>query len=176
MAPRRLFDQLGRPYDLGQQFAVGGEGALFDIPAASQQVAKVYLKHDPQQGEKLRSMIGMAQAELLRSVAWPTATLHERPNGPVVGFLMPKAAGFKEIHRLYSSAERKHLFPQADWAFLIHTAMNCALAFDLVHSRGHVMADVNQKNVMVSADATVYLIDCDSYQVRANGRVFTCDV
>src|SRR5262249_61999645 len=89
---------------------------------------------------------------------------------------MPRFTGFLPIHTLYSPAHRRATFPQADWAFLIHTARNCAIAFDTVHERGIVVGDVNQSNVLVSDRALVCLIDCDSFQVRANGRLLRCEV
>jgi DNA-binding helix-hairpin-helix protein with protein kinase domain len=141
-------------------------------------VAKLYHRPPvPLKAEKLRAMVATATPELLRVAAWPTATLHERPNGPMVGLLMPKVSGHQEAHTLYSPAHRKHVFPEADWRFLIRTATNCANAFDEIHARGHTIGDVNQSNVMVRPKlATVYLIDCDSYQVRWNGRVYPCEV
>lgn len=60
---------------------------------------------------------------------------------------MPRIADHKEI---YSVAQRKKDFPEADWGFLLHTARNCAIAFESVHAHGHIVDDVNQKNVMVS--------------------------
>ena len=35
-------------------------------------------------------MARLATPELLKIAAWPTATLHAAPGGPVVGILMPK--------------------------------------------------------------------------------------
>ncbi|HJT76550.1 MAG TPA: hypothetical protein VJ739_05045, partial [Gemmataceae bacterium] len=114
--------------------------------------------------------------ELCRFAAWPTATLHDGPGGLLCGFLMPRFAGARPLHTLYSPAHRRTAFPFADWAFLIHTAMNMAIAFDAVHGRGHVVGDVNQSNVLVTERALVCLIDCDSFQVRGDGRLFPCEV
>ena len=83
---------------------------------------------------------------------------------------MPKVVGCKEIHHLYSVAQRKRDYPEADWRFLTHAALNCAIAFEEVHRHGHVIGDVNQKNVMVSNKAIVQFVDCDSFQVRARER------
>ena len=40
---------------------------------------------------------------------------------------------------------------------------------DEVHSVGAVVGDVNEGNLLVSQNGTVSLIDCDSYQISANG-------
>jgi DNA-binding helix-hairpin-helix protein with protein kinase domain len=177
MSPRKLYDQSGQPMGLGTQLASGGEGAIFEVVGSSDRVAKVYHRSvPPEKAEKLRWMVRLGSPELLQFTAWPTATLHENPNGPVAGFVMPRIVGHHEAHTLYSPAQRKQCSPQADWAFLVHTAMNCAAAFDTIHQLGYVVGDVNQKNVLVSTKATISLIDCDSFQIRANGQLFPCEV
>ena len=89
---------------------------------------------------------------------------------------MPKLAGYYPIHKIYSPAHRKQQFPKADWAFLVHVTRNTAAAFAGIHSRGHVVGDVNQGNLFVATNALVKLIDCDSFQFQQNGRAFPCDV
>jgi DNA-binding helix-hairpin-helix protein with protein kinase domain len=176
-AVRKLFDREGRPLDLGPPLASGGEGAVHVVVGDAAVVAKVY--HKPPAGEqveKLRGMVSQSVPDLCPFAAWPTTTLHDSAGGPVVGFLMPRFAGFRPIHTLYSPAHRRAAFPQADWAFLVHTAMNAAIAFDALHGHGVVGGDVNQSNVLVSERALVGLIDCDSFQVQADGRVFLCPV
>jgi DNA-binding helix-hairpin-helix protein with protein kinase domain len=146
------------------------------LPGHPQYVAKVYHKPSTQKAEKLSAMARDASPDLLKVAAWPAATLHSARRGPVVGFVMPKVTGHEEVHKLYGPAHRRKTFPKEDWAFLIHTAMNSAIAFDAVHSRNYVIGDVNQSNILVSPQAMVYLIDCDSFQVCSNGRLFPCEV
>lgn len=46
-----------------------------------------------------------------------------------------------------------------------------------LHCCGYVVGDINQKNVLVSNNVRVTLVDADSLQVRdASGRVFLCPV
>jgi DNA-binding helix-hairpin-helix protein with protein kinase domain len=176
-ATRKLYDHQGRPVELGPLLAAGGEGAVHLVPADAASVAKIYHKTPAgEQVEKLRQMTALAAPELCQFAAWPTGTLHDAADGPVVGFLMPRFTGFRPIHTLYSPAHRRAAFPQADWAFLIHTAMNGAIAFDALHARGIVLGDVNQSNILVSERTLVGLIDCDSFQVQADGRLFICPV
>src|ERR1019366_524935 len=175
MSAPKLFDHLGRPLTLGPELGKGGEGTVFSVANSPNEVAKVYHKSPSTFHEaKLRAMIGVARKELCDIAAWPTATLHERTGGPVRGLLMRKIKDAKEIHFLYSPSHRKVTFPEADWRFLAHTAMNCAAAFDTVHSCGVVIGDVNQGNVFVSAKGIVALIDCDSYKVQFNGQTYPC--
>ncbi len=177
MTPRSLYDNLNRRVDLGSQLGVGGEGAVYEVVGRPSSVAKVYHKPpDSRKEQKFRAMASLARPDLLAVAAWPTATLHQTPQGPLVGVLMPRVSEHKEVHTLYSPAHRKKDFPTADWAFLIQTAMNCAVAFEIIHRGGHVIGDVNQSNVLISSKAMVQLIDCDSYQVQAGTQSFPCEV
>jgi DNA-binding helix-hairpin-helix protein with protein kinase domain len=102
--------------------------------------------------------------------------MYANAGGQVVGFIMPRFASHEPIHHLYNPAQRIKYFPRANWAFLLHAARNCAAAFEEVHRADCLVGDVNQSNLLVSAEATVGLIDCDSFQVRSNGSVYLCEV
>jgi DNA-binding helix-hairpin-helix protein with protein kinase domain len=162
---------------MGPVLGRGGEGTVYEIAGRPGFVAKVY--HQPTSTDralKLDSMARLAHPGLLEIAAWPVDVLRTRPDGPVQGFVMPRVSGYREIHSLYGPAHRKKAFPQADWSFLVHAARNLASAFEAIHARGHVIGDVNPGNVVVSPQALVKLIDCDSFQISAGGRLFLCDV
>ena len=122
--------------------------------------------------DKLRAMAKLCSPDLLKIAAWPTSVLSEGNPAVVDGILMPKVSGHFEIHHLYNVGRRKEDFPEADWGFLLHTARNCAIAFETVHGHGHVVGDVNQKNVMVSPKGVVAFVDCDSFQIAEGSRIF----
>ena len=173
----QLITSCSQQLTLGREIARGGEGAIFEVAGEPGLVAKCYLRPvQREKAEKLAVMATAASPELLKFTAWPTATLHERPHGDVVGIVMRRVTGHREIHQLYGPAHRRVHYPKADWSFLAHVAMNCAAAFESVHAKGHVVGDVNQSGVLVSSQGTVFLIDCDSFQVRHQGRVFRCNV
>ena len=176
--PPRLFDQRGQEVLLARELKRGGEGAVFEVTGTSDVLAKLYLQPpSPQKSAKLTWMAAHAAPELLKFTAWPIATLHVRPDGPALGFIMPRVQGYKEVHLLYSPQSRRREFPYADLKFLLHAAVNCASAFDAVHAQGHLIGDVNEGNLLVSPrDATVRLIDCDSFQVRTSSQVMVCEV
>jgi DNA-binding helix-hairpin-helix protein with protein kinase domain len=172
-----LLNSKGQVVRLGREFARGGEGAIYEIEGHPALVAKKYLHPlRPDKSEKLRVMPSLGTEDLLKFAAWPVDTLHVRPGAEVVGMIMPRVNGYREVHQLYGPGHRRVLYPKADWSFLVHVAMNCAAAFDSVHSKGHVIGDVNQSGVLVSAIGTVFLIDCDSFQIKHGGRVFRCEV
>ncbi|KIF83050.1 hypothetical protein [Noviherbaspirillum autotrophicum] len=174
---KRLVTASGAPIQIGRELGKGGEGSVFEVPSLPNQVAKLYHKslERPKQ-EKLRFMATHGDQALLQYTAWPQDTLHPVVNGPVVGFLMPKVTGRDPIHMLYSPAHRRQDRPNAAWDFLLYIARNTAAAFETLHAHGHVLGDVNQGNVMVGSDSKVILIDCDSFQINANGALHLCEV
>jgi DNA-binding helix-hairpin-helix protein with protein kinase domain len=173
----RLFDSAGREVRLGGRIGKGGEGTVFDVADDPSCVAKVY--HEvvpPNKAAKLGAMVQQANPSLLQISAWPTMTLHGARGGRTVGILMPKLGGYRPIHQLYSPAQRKVTFPAADWSFLLHAARNVAQAIKTIHAQGVVVGDINQGNIVVSSNALVKFIDCDSFQIESNGKTFLCEV
>lgn len=172
-----IYDAQGRPVALGASVGRGGEAEVFAVHSTPASVAKIYHKvPDRSKGEKLAAMASAAGPELLRVAAWPTGTLHVRPGGDVTGLVMPRVERHRELHALYSPAQRRQMFPHAGWDFLLHVALNVCRAVAVVHGAGHVVGDVNQKNVVVSEDGLVRLLDCDSFQISFGGKRFPCEV
>ena len=177
MSPE-LIEQTGRTVRTGRLLGKGGQGSVYDVAGRPDVVAKIF--HQPvsrEQAQKLALMTGLSNPQILKIASWPMATLHARsPADPVLGFVMPRIAGYQEIHSLHGPKSRLATFPQADWRFLIHVAANASRAMANLHQIGVVMGDVNDRNVLVSQQSLVRLIDCDSFQVTAGGRVFLCPV
>ena len=173
-----LFDKAGKKHLLGKKLGSGGEGAVYEVPSAGNDVvAKVY--HRPigsEKQNKLLGMVGGCDDSLKKIAAWPIATLHQSSGGAVRGFLMPKVVGYEPVHHLYGPSHRKQSFPNADWAFLVNAARNVAAAFEAIHVHRHVIGDVNPNVVFVAANSIVKLIDCDSFQITCNGKNYLCEV
>ncbi|MCB1777573.1 MAG: hypothetical protein KDI50_09050 [Candidatus Competibacteraceae bacterium] len=177
MPVTKLYSSAGHAVELGQLLGQGGEGAVHEITGRPGFVAKIYHQPaHPDQACKLENMARQAHPALLDIAAWPVDVLRIKLQGAVQGFIMPKVNGYQEIHSLYGPSHRKRTFPHADWSFLIHAARNLASAFEAIHARGHVIGDVNPGNVVVSAQALIRLIDCDSFQISADDRLFLCNV
>jgi DNA-binding helix-hairpin-helix protein with protein kinase domain len=169
----------GNTIEIGRELGKGGEGSVYEVPTNHHWVAKLYNAHhqpDAPKQAKLRFMAATADEELLSYAAWPQETLHKTPNGPVVGFLMPKITGRAELHEIYSPAYRRQNYPNVGWDFLMYVARNMAAAFAALHRHGHLIGDVNQKNFLFGRDSKVVLVDCDSYQINANGTTHLCKV
>ena len=172
-----LHDLQGQEAALGSCLGRGGEGAVYSVPSRPRLVAKIYAETpDDHTSRKLGAMVQLGTEALASFAAWPQNVLSDERTGRVVGFLMPRVEGHRQIHALYGPTDRKTAFPDASWAFLARAARNVAAAFDVVHRHGHVIGDVNQGNVVVSRKATIQLIDCDSFQITHLGRMYPCRV
>jgi DNA-binding helix-hairpin-helix protein with protein kinase domain len=174
-----LLDEHGRRVSLGPELGRGGEAAVYSVEGQPELVAKIYHRApSTEKAEKLSQMVKLQSERLLALSAWPVGTLFLAGSRSMAGFLMKNVCRFKDIHLLYNPKSRTREFPpRANWRFLIHTASNVARAFAAVHDCGHVIGDVNQSNVRVSPEtAIVNLVDCDSFQISANGKVYPCEV
>jgi DNA-binding helix-hairpin-helix protein with protein kinase domain len=171
-----IVDSQGKPISLGAVLGKGGEGVVFEVKQTTSTVAKVYHKPlSPERADKIRAMTRMRTEALAKLTSWPVDLLTTR-NAQPIGLLMPKIADRKNVHHLYGPKSRIQDFPRADWRFLVHAATNVARAFAVVHDANCVIGDVNHGSIMVADDATIRLIDCDSFQVCTPTRKFLCDV
>jgi DNA-binding helix-hairpin-helix protein with protein kinase domain len=89
---------------------------------------------------------------------------------------MLKMPGRSPAHQLYSPNGRKAAFPKATFPMLVRTTSNIARAIDSVHSKGCIIGDINHSGVLVADDATVVLIDTDSFQFSNGGLLYKCKV
>lgn len=129
----------------------------------------------PEREPKVRAMVDAALASTTKLVAFPSAIATDA-RGAFVGFLMRLVSGYRPLHELYSPKSRRTAFLDADYRFVVRSALNVARAVAQVHQTGCVIGDLNHSGVLVSKDATVALIDADSFQFDANGQRYGCVV
>nr|WP_237400649.1 topoisomerase DNA-binding C4 zinc finger domain-containing protein [Rhodovulum sulfidophilum] len=154
----------------------GGEGEVYAIKGRSGQAVKIYNANLRSKREsKVRAMVGEGLAVKTDLIAYPGEIVTDRA-GNFLGFVMRLVSGYRPLHELYSPKSRMRLFPKADYRFLIHAASNVARAVGKVHQTGCVIGDLNHSGILVAPDATVALIDADSFQFRLNGTSYPCVV
>jgi DNA-binding helix-hairpin-helix protein with protein kinase domain len=171
-----MYDGSGRCIPLGRELGRGFEGHVSEVAGNPGTVAKVYHTVLPAaKVEKLRLLPAFSTPALLSVAAWPNGTLADNPGGAVRGILLPRVYG-REIHFVYSPGQRRQHYPKKDWSWLVHIAMNAAAAVQTVHDTGTVIGDLNQGGFFVSDDGTVRLVDCDSFQIRHNAKIYRCGV
>ncbi len=167
-----------RTYETGRELGRGGEGCVCEVLNETGLVLKQYFEPVPTlQSEKLRQMVRMKNEAIEAYAAWPMDVV-TNPQGQTTGFTMKKLNGYVPLHHLFSPMDRKKMFPDKGFNFLVHVARNLATAFHTLHHAGLVMGDVNEGNILVNAKGYVCLIDCDSFQVaRDDGKgYFFCEV
>ncbi len=172
-----FYNSAGRQFLSGKQLGRAGGGTVYEVQGEHNLAAKIYHTPTIERARKLTYMVYKKSDRLLRIAAWPIETMHERPGGAVIGFLMPKVSHMNKIHDLYGVKSRLVQFPQANWKFLLHAADNLARVFSVMHEHGFILGDVNEGNVFVTPQqATIMLLDCDSIQIATPQNQFLCGV
>lgn len=172
---------------LGSEIARGGEGAIYPVENDTGYIAKIFLKDALIRSAKIEAMVRNPPRHLpyfgnapIR-IAWPIASLfrldqHQQPQR--VGFIMAYVNMRQSVPllKLYNVRDRIQTYPQFTWRNLLQTAHNLADIVADLHARGYVIGDLNESNILVSQDADVTVIDCDSMQVydRQSQRLFKC--
>lgn len=154
----------------------GGEGEVYAVKGRPGVAIKIYNTNLRAQREaKVRAMVGENLSVKSDLVAYPGNTVCDR-RGNFLGFAMRLMPGYRPVHELYSPKSRQRHFPKSDYRFIVHAALNVARAVGQVHQTGCVIGDLNHSSVLVAQDATVALIDADSFQFSLNGELYPCVV
>lgn len=166
----------GKSTALGKPLGRGGEGDVYALADRADLAVKLYKKkYRADREAKVRAMIDGRLANKTTLVAFPSAVATDG-SGEFAGFTMRLVSGYQPIHELYSPKSRKIQFSKADYRFLVQVAQNVARAVATVHQAGCVIGDFNHSGVLVASNATVALIDADSFQFQLNGRSYPCVV
>jgi DNA-binding helix-hairpin-helix protein with protein kinase domain len=166
----------GKPLPLGKRIGKGGEGEVYIVANDTNRAIKVYTAADgPAREAKIAAMIRMGLAQQTSLVAFPIGVARDQ-SGHFKGFVMHLVRDHKPIFELYGPGARKQQFPGADYRFLTRAALNTAKAIAAVHKSGCVIGDINHSGILVSKDATVALIDADSFQVIDGTDRYLCRV
>jgi serine/threonine protein kinase len=184
--PLKLFGSDGKRIAIGHELGRGGEATVY-VSRSSSQAVKIYHKPSEEKTRKLELMIarppldptsktGIKDTQHV-SIAWPTG-LVKNEAGNVVGFTMPLVNTTKAIplHQLYNPKARRQRAPGMTWQYLVRIARNLSAVVAALHDKGYVIGDLNESNVLVTDQALVTLVDCDSVQARDHKKVYRCTV
>lgn len=108
------------------------------------------------------------------SIAWLLELVTD--SGRVIGFAMSRLdlKVIKPIFSYYIPVNRRKEFPLFSYMALLRTSQNLSRAVRSVHSRGYVIGDVNESNVLVAEDAIITLVDTDSFQFNDGITTHRC--
>lgn len=163
-------------FSVAELIGKGGEGEVYKIQGRAGQAVKIYnTSLRSQREDKVRAMVGQALAVKTDLVAYPGEVATD-VRGNFVGFSMRLVSGYRPLHELYSPKSRQRYFPKADYRLIVHAALNVARAVGRVHQTQCVIGDLNHSGVLVAPDATIALIDADSFQFSLNGKSYPCVV
>ena len=159
----------------------GGEANIYEVPGAADYIAKLYHKPTNEHAVKLKAMLlnppdQSSGVHGRPMVAWPTEILITTTNpSSFAGFVMPRIMGAKEVFEVYVPQSRLKFCTGFNYKYLMRTARNISSAVHSLHEKGYVIGDINERNVLVSPDALITIIDVDSFQVRDDqGFVHRC--
>ena len=166
-------------YHTSRELGKGGEGVVWELEHHADLVCKIYnTPPDADKQKKLRVMAEMCTPALEAYAAWPCDVAQDAA-GNIIGFVMKKLTAYVPMHTAFSPMDRKKLFPDKGYNFLVHIARNLATAFHNIHAAGIVAGDINEGNILINASGFVSFIDCDSFQMRQPDRdkkYFFCEV
>lgn len=162
----------GTPVVLGRRLGRGGEGAVYMVANAHRLALKLYHDDPTGRAERLEALIRMARSNPSPAVAWPRQRVFDL-NRATAGFLMEAYPDARPVHELYTPLSRRTFFPSANDAFLARVALNLARVVARLHADGFVIGDLNHSSVLVVPDATVRVVDVDSFPLAPD---FICRV
>jgi DNA-binding helix-hairpin-helix protein with protein kinase domain len=160
--------------ELVKRIGKGGEGEVWLLAGEAKQAVKFYTLADLASREaKVRAMVKLGLSDTYKLVSYPREAVTSKA-GKFAGFTMNLVEGGRQLHELYGVKSRKIHFPNKDYRFLVRAAANTARAVAQVHSSPCVIGDLNHSGVLVRSDATVALIDADSFQLQSDGKIHPC--
>jgi len=166
----------GSRLEVGKRLGKGGEGEVFALTSRSDLALKIYKASIAASREtKVQAMVGRGFAQATQLVAFPSDIARDS-RGRFVGFVMRLVRDCRPLHDLYSPKSRREHFAKADYRFLVRASTNLARAIAQIHAVDCVVGDLNHSGILVAPDATVCLIDADSFQFDVNGITFPCVV
>lgn len=167
---KTVFLSFDKPIRLGSELSRGGEGAIFRIPGFPGKVAKIFhsLKLSDEQEKKLLYLRSQKQNAFISGTliaSFPDELLYTA-DGNCCGYIMqymPTTMNLSLVTR--DSVLRRKALPDLNYRGLIAIAYNLAEAIAHLHSHNIVVGDMNQNNILVNQDGTIYLIDVNSFDV-----------
>lgn len=159
---------------LGEKLGFGGEADVYYLKDDESQVAKIYNDEhtiNPKKHQKLKLMCDLYDDKIAQYYAWPKDIIYS--NRKPVGIIMNNIneidsdSKYIKLINFYSLGAREQYFPNTEYKYMVHSALNFACAVDTLHQKEIVIGDINESNIFVNDEnATIKLLDCDSYQIE----------
>jgi DNA-binding helix-hairpin-helix protein with protein kinase domain len=174
----QIYDESGTEFLTASKIASGGEGTVFRLQGTDDYCVKLYHSTsapNPHRQDKLKALRNRSN-DLKSYAALPISLGYsDRTRTKFLGIFMPFSRG-SDIYELYNPQGRSEHFKSTKFDFIVRAAINLAAAFEAIQARGIVIGDINEQNIKVNHDATVTIIDCDSFQIHDGSKHYACNV
>ena len=176
----QVFDRAGKSQLIGDEIARGGEGVVHALVGKPSVVVKLYhpellARRGEQLRDKVDAMVGLRHSFDASALAWPALSVHDE-RGAWIGYAMRHAAGVSLAKLAHPMLCRKHA-PDLDRNDVVRLLVAVVRTLGRLHGAGVYLGDINLNNFLYDhVNGKVTLIDCDSYQVCVDGRLFPCVV
>jgi DNA-binding helix-hairpin-helix protein with protein kinase domain len=182
-------DSTGAPILLTKELGAGGEGAVYTTDRRGI-VAKILhdhkLRDDPTRRAKIEWMMKNIPGDIYtpKTATTPRITNISRPTslvfrgGKFCGYLMPKITKSNELNLIINPSNRARQKIDVNTKELYRLAHNICTVYRVFHAKQYVIGDINTKNIMVSSQMHVTVVDCDSIQVHdaRTNKTYPCKV
>lgn len=161
-----------RDLPLGSELGSGGEGRVYEVLERDDLVCKIL--HPERRHSTLPKIMAMIskQNEFVATpaICWPRCLVAE--SGLPIGYVMPKASGSELQRSVFIPPLLRKTYPSWTRLDLVRLAESILRGVQTLHEKSILLGDVNARNIMVRADSSISLIDCDSFQMGS----FVCPV
>lgn len=176
-----VYNKEGKPKQLGEQLAKGGEGAVYPVANTPHILVKHYFS------EKLAKNKGILQPkiELMsqlrqhfnlkrhKNISWVAIPVYDDKK-QWIGYAMPRLQGFPLQYLAHSMIYKKYA-PNLNRLDIAKLMLDWLNDIELLHRNNIMIGDYNLQNFLWDPNSKkIGFIDCDSYQIRYEGKHYPC--
>lgn len=150
---------------LGKLLGEGGEGRVFEVVGQSNLVIKVLDSEHRTEHRRAKIALLTSRPLVARGIGFPIATV-SNDDGEFLGYSMPRASGRPLQATVMRPARFRSTYPDWKKGDLVDICISFLEQVAYLHSLNILLGDINPKNLMVSANRDVWIIDADSWQLE----------
>lgn len=172
----RVFDNKHVEQNLNSRLAKGGEGEIYPLRDRPLILIKKYhpdiLKQSKTElSEKIEAMRGLRAQFKNHKMSWPAISVYDQQK-QWIGYAMPKIEGHTMRVLAHAIAYKKYA-PNLNRQNIVNVLIHFLENIRHLHQHKIMIGDYNLSNFMWNPkDFSVGLIDCDSYQIYCNNKIF----
>jgi serine/threonine protein kinase len=161
-----VYDSSGakRVVKLETLLGTGGEGSAYSVE--NDRVIKIYDSEHLTEHRARKIHLLVEKNLSFKGICFPTGAV-VNTDGQFVGYIMPRAEGKEFSKELFSPRRFRNAFPDWKKSDLIEVCIAVLEQISFLHSNGIILGDINPKNLLVTNDKLVYIIDADSWQIES---------